>query len=1271
MSSPGTPAQTSGKPGTPKSELGAALAACRHAFIGTAAMSMMLNLLYLTGSFFMLEVYDRVIPGRSIPTLVGLAIIAATLYAFQGVLDVLRARVLSRVGNALDESLSGRVYDVMTRLPLKTRSSDGMQPLRDLDAVRSFLSGPGPGALFDLPWMPLYLGICFIFHPLIGIAASIGALILVSITIMTDRLTRGPVREASGHGAQRAVLAEASRRNAEVLHAMGMGTRVGAAWRESNAKYMASNLRASDIAGGFGAASKVLRMALQSGILALGAYLVIYQQASGGIIIASSIITSRALAPVELAIANWKGFVAARQAWKRLNDLLTKLPAQDQPMQLPPPASALLLESVSVAPPGHNAVVVQDASFKIEAGHALGVVGPSASGKSSLARAIVGAWTPVRGKVRLDGAGLEQWSSERLGRHVGYLPQGVELFAGTVAQNIARFEPEPDPAEDHRGRQGGRRPRHDPSASRRLRDPDRRVWRRPLGRPAPARRARPRALRRPLPHRSRRAQLQSRRRGRRCADPRHPRRTGTRRRRHRHRPPAERAGKRRPRDDDERGQDPDLRPEGRGARQGAARSGAGQGGAAGGAAALRRQGRRGSRVMAVAPFEGLAPDPHREASKPFPLGDPVGAGPLIGWARAASPTVDPTPGQPPVQRGLTQANGAVFDGTDSGFFGAASGYRIWLWSEGPLVVGREGAGGAEPDAGGEVALAFGLDNDCLAMAYYKKIKHADTADPAEMARLMVGLMKVSAAPSTDAGTPPAAELIDPPAAAVSLPPAVAAVIESASADGQAGNGAPAARARRPLAPAAAAANRIAGWFKPRDLASGHKAPAALPAGLVFPGAKAAPATPAHSSIRRHLRAAIVFVLLLAVGVGGWAATTELSGAVIANGQLVVNSNVKKVQHPEGGIVASLDVKDGDRVTAGDVLLTLDGTETRASLGIILKALDELTARKAREEAERDGLQSVVFPADLLARVDDPAVKSVVDGEERLFGINRDARNGEKAQLREQVSQLEEQVRGMNTQLDAKSKEIDWNAQELEGIRELYKKQLTDFSRLTAAERDAARLEGEQGALISSIAEAKGKIAEIELRVLQVDEDMRTEVGKDLADIRGKMAELVEKKTAAEDRLRRLDLRAPQGGVVHQLDVHTIGGVIKPGDTIMDIVPDTDSLTAEVKVPPQEIDQIRFDQAAILQFSAFNQQTTPQLNGKVTLVSADVSMDQKTGANYYLVRVGVSPEEIARLNGLKLVPGMPVEVFIQTKPRTMISYLVRPIHDQIERAFRER
>ncbi len=429
----------------PRSELTAALAACRTAFVGVAVFSGILNVLYLTGSFFMLEVYDRVIPSRSIPTLVGIALLALVLYIFQGIIDTIRSRVLVRTAGSLDEAISQRAYQIQIKLPLMPPALRSMQPLRDLDQVRSFMSTVGPATLFDLPWLPLYLGICFLFHPWIGIAATVGGLILICVTLLTEVLIRGPAGEAAGLASKRSTLAEASRRNAEVVQAMGMAGPLGAIWGECNAKYLAAQQRAADVTAGLGGISKVLRMLLQSAILATGAYLVINQQASGGIIIASSILTARALAPVELAIQHWKGFVTARQSWRRLNDLMARIPAEASRMALPKPAETLTLEAVSISPPGLNKLIVQDVTFQLKAGQGLGIIGPSASGKSSLARGVVGVWTAVRGKIRIDGAALDQWSPQDLAPHIGYLPQDMELFAGTVAENIARFQPEAPP----------------------------------------------------------------------------------------------------------------------------------------------------------------------------------------------------------------------------------------------------------------------------------------------------------------------------------------------------------------------------------------------------------------------------------------------------------------------------------------------------------------------------------------------------------------------------------------------------------------------------------------------------------------------------------------------------------------------------------------------------------------------------------------------------------------------------------------------------------
>jgi ATP-binding cassette subfamily C protein len=392
----------------------------------------------------MLEVYDRVLPSRSVPTLVGLAIITALLFLFQGLMEIIRGRMLVRIGNQIDWRLSDRVYDLVIRLPLRARGSgDGLQPVRDLDTIRSVLSGSGPAALFDLPWLPFYLAICFAFHPLIGLTALGGALVLVMLTVLTDRLSRRSVQKASSYAAARNRLADSSRRNAEVLLSMGMSARLLARWRKLGVAYRDQQKIANDVSGGFGATGRILRMMLQSAVLAVGAYLVIHQEASGGIIIASSILTGRALAPVDLAIGNWKNFISARQSWQRLEKLLALLPAPAAQLLLPAPVHSLSVEKLSVPAPASEKTLVAEVSFQLKAGSALGVIGASASGKSSLVRALVGAWRPSRGSVRLDGATIEQWSPDALGEHIGYLPQDVELFEGSIAENIARFAPDP------------------------------------------------------------------------------------------------------------------------------------------------------------------------------------------------------------------------------------------------------------------------------------------------------------------------------------------------------------------------------------------------------------------------------------------------------------------------------------------------------------------------------------------------------------------------------------------------------------------------------------------------------------------------------------------------------------------------------------------------------------------------------------------------------------------------------------------------------------
>ena len=423
-----------------------ALTGFRSAFAAITAMSGVVNVLALTGSFYMLQVYDRVLTSHSIPTLVALSALAIGLYLFQGVLDVLRGQILVRLGTHLDRQLTPLVHVVAVRAPLRGASrAEALQPMRDVDAVRVFLSSPGPIAIFDLPWIPAYLGFVFLMHPLLGVIALAGACVLIALTYLTERRTRNLHQTTLKAAGARMAIADANVRNAEVLVAMGMGQRAVERYTRANAHYLASQAQASDISGSFAGVSKVARMILQSAILGVGAYLAIRGQLSAGSIIAASIASSRALAPIELAIAHWRSFVGARQGYARLQKALDDPSATcDNPLALPSPTNSLHLEGVTVAIPGTQRVVLSDVSFQLTAGQGLGIIGPSAAGKSTLARAILGLWPLFRGSIRLDGATLDRWSRDDLGRHVGYLPQDVELFDGSIAENVSRFEASPE-----------------------------------------------------------------------------------------------------------------------------------------------------------------------------------------------------------------------------------------------------------------------------------------------------------------------------------------------------------------------------------------------------------------------------------------------------------------------------------------------------------------------------------------------------------------------------------------------------------------------------------------------------------------------------------------------------------------------------------------------------------------------------------------------------------------------------------------------------------
>ena len=413
--------------------------------VSVGVFSGVLNVLALTGAIYMLQVYDRVIPSRSIPTLIGLTVILVLMFAANGVLDVLRTRILSRIAIRLDESLRETLFNAVQLLSLRAGGeSDGLQPVRDLDRLRGFLSGIGPTALFDLPWIPVYLALIFMLHPMMGWFAVAGAFALIAITLATELLSRGPNARASISGGMRLALAGSAARNAEAVRSMGMGPTLNQRWQQLSDRHIEDQIGATDAVAGLGVSAKVLRLLLQSGILGLGAYLAVIGQVSPGAIIAGSIVMSRALAPIETITQQWRGFLEARQATQRLKKVVAAASTEDREVtELPVPQQTISIETVSVAPPGRTNPTVQAMSFSLQAGEALGVIGPSGSGKTSLARAIVGVWPVLQGgAIRFDGAAIDQWLPSEIGRHIGYMPQNIQLFDGTIAENIARLAPD-------------------------------------------------------------------------------------------------------------------------------------------------------------------------------------------------------------------------------------------------------------------------------------------------------------------------------------------------------------------------------------------------------------------------------------------------------------------------------------------------------------------------------------------------------------------------------------------------------------------------------------------------------------------------------------------------------------------------------------------------------------------------------------------------------------------------------------------------------------
>jgi HlyD family secretion protein len=424
----------------------------------------------------------------------------------------------------------------------------------------------------------------------------------------------------------------------------------------------------------------------------------------------------------------------------------------------------------------------------------------------------------------------------------------------------------------------------------------------------------------------------------------------------------------------------------------------------------------------------------------------------------------------------------------------------------------------------------------------------------------------------------------------------------------------------------------------------------------------------RSSILRLSVIGFSAVALLVGSIGGWAAFANLASAAVAGGSVVIDSNVKKVQHPTGGVVGQIMVKNGDAVQAGQVVLRLDETVTRANLGVVTSQLLQLQGRQARLRAERDASGAITYPATW--NVNDPTLAEIVNGEDKLFRSRVEGLKRQKEQLGERIGQLKQEIVGVNAQRDAKENEIKLIQKELSGVQDLFRKNLVPLNRVTSLQREETRLGGERGALIAQAARSGGQITETELQILSLDEQSRTETLKELRETESRIAELQERKIAAEDQLKRVDLRAPQTGIVHELQVATVGGVIGPAETVMQIVPTEEALAIEVRLNPNDIDQMHVGLPSTVRFTAFNQRTTPEVMGTLSRIAAETSSDQRTGATWFSARISISPEEMGRISHLQILPGMPVEAHITTGKRSALSYFLKPLTDQFARTFRE-
>ena len=1043
------------RPG-PQSPLEQALRGLRPGFATLVVFSCGINLLLLASPLYMWQIYDRVLASGRVETLIFLTLITAAALLGLGALDAVRGHILGRMGCWLDRSLTPDLITASLRRTLRGEPAGG-QALRDLATMRGVLAGPGATALLDAPWAPAFILIIALMHPLLGLVAAGSALALLAIAVANEAAARGPLRAAAKGSIRAMQRVEAAIRNADVVQALGMREAFIRRWSALNEETLALQLKAADRNALLVGLSKFLRMLVQILILGVGAWLVLRHDLTSGGMIAASILLGRALAPVEQSIAAWKNLVAARDARDRLSALFERLPPEPAGMRLPAPLGRLSCEQVVYAPPGQAEPILRGVSFAVEPGTGLGIVGPSAAGKSTLCKILVGTWQPTRGSARLDGADLFAWNADLIGRHLGYLPQDVELFAGTVAENIARLGIDPEP----------------------------------------------------------------------------------------------------------------------------------------------------EAVVAAAQTAGV----HEMI-----LALPQGYDTEIGEA------------------------GRHLSGGQRQRIGLARA----LYGRPRVVVLDEP--NASLDADGETALLRALFT-AKRLGGHGRDRRPSAEDPG------AGRPAAGAAPGRGRGVRRARRGARAPAATA-----------AARSPEPAGRGPRRSGPRcwpRRAEPCARTLNRFATTCPCR---------AAAPQGC---SSNRRP----HGGLLRDLRAPIaagLAVLLAIFAAGGvWAALAPLAGAAIAPGVISPEGRRQTVQHLEGGIIREILVRDSDVVGKGQALVVLEGVGARAEVGRLEERLRSLAAEEARLHAERADAPEVRFDHPILADALAPAVAAVRAAQMNFFQTRRAAEANRAAIKAQRIDQLERRIAGQQRQLVSNRRQRELIEEEIRDVEQLFRQGLERKARLLALRREEAALLGEEGELEAAIAQAQEAIGETRLAIVDIRMQRIEQVDERLADVQTQRGEAEEELAAADDTLRRTEITAPVAGTVLDLRFTTAGGVIGPGEPVLDLVPLDDELVITAHVRPTDIDEVAAGQSAHVMFPSLPQRRLLRIAGEVESVSADALTDEATGETYYQVKVTVDRGDLTRTApGVALTPGMPAEVFIATTERTLLAYLLQPVRQILSHTFRE-